>query len=264
MVLLGLDHDVPGTDQNRVDPPAAGYGRSVAPTPGSRLDVTPQHGFQSTSHPFSIKSPRPTMRRAMQRSAPVANTMTSTNPSLPLSRPPLPHHNERPPRAVVIYDGRCSFCIARSEQLARWDRDRRLTFLPIDDPERPVLFPRLETAALRRDMHVVAQSGDILRGAAAVRYLCKLLPRLWCLVPLLYIPRSLPIWQWLYHQIATRRYRLSKSATWSCSGQCATVQDTTTSTPSPSASSQPETTTNHDATHARLESTLRRGERAVG
>jgi hypothetical protein len=33
------------------------------------------------------------------------------------------------------------------------------------------------------------------------------LRRLWWLAPVLHIPLSMPVWQWLYRQIADRRYR---------------------------------------------------------
>jgi hypothetical protein len=35
------------------------------------------------------------------------------------------------------------------------------------------------------------------------------LPRLWCLAPLLHIPGSLPLWQFLYRQVAKRRYKIA-------------------------------------------------------
>jgi predicted DCC family thiol-disulfide oxidoreductase YuxK len=44
-------------------------------------------------------------------------------------------------------------------------------------------------------------------GADAIRYLSLRFPQFWLLAPLLYLPGSMPIWQWCYQQIARRRYR---------------------------------------------------------
>jgi len=94
----------------------------------------------------------------------------------------------------------------------RCDRGARLTFLSLHDPLVGQLFPELTTEAMLYVMHVVAPSGQVYRGAESLRYLCRVLPRLWWLLPLLYIPFSLPLWQWLYQQVAIRRYRLAASA----------------------------------------------------
>ncbi len=56
-------------------------------------------------------------------------------------------------------------------------------------------------------MYIVDQQGRRHRGAAAIRHLSRRLRRLWWLAPVLHIPFSLPLWQWLYRQIADRRYR---------------------------------------------------------
>ncbi len=51
-----------------------------------------------------------------------------------------------------------------------------------------------------------------LGGAAVIRYLTTRLPKLWVFAPLLHIPFSLPLWQWVYRQIAKRRYRIANQA----------------------------------------------------
>jgi len=163
-------------------------------------------------------------------------------------------------RATVLYDGACAFCRAKCEQLRRWDRREQLSFLAIDDTQVAIRYPRLSITALRQEMHVVDGAGHVFRGAAAVRMLCRTLPRLWWLVPLLYIPGSLPVWQWLYRQVALRRYRLATSATspvldGSCNGSCATKWR-----PPPSDTSDK----NHEPTDTRLESALRRTEHTLG
>lgn len=112
---------------------------------------------------------------------------------------------------VVIYDGQCGFCRAQVDRLARWDGRGRLCFLSLHDPQVAERFPDLTRSQLMQQMYVVANNGRRYAGASAVRYLVRRLPRLWPLVPLVYFPLSLPIWQWLYRQIARRRDRLNPS-----------------------------------------------------
>ncbi len=118
----------------------------------------------------------------------------------------LPTPQERPLADVVVYDGRCAVCTAQISRLARWDRRGRLSFLSLHDPEVARRYAELSHAELMRDMYVIDAHGKRYRGAAAVRHLTRVIPRLWWLAPLLHVPGSMPIWQWLYRQVAQRRY----------------------------------------------------------
>ncbi len=60
-----------------------------------------------------------------------------------------------------------------------------------------------------QQMYVIDRAGKQRGGAVGVRYLSRRLPTMWFLMPLLHIPFTLPIWQWLYCHVAKRRYRLS-------------------------------------------------------
>ena len=121
----------------------------------------------------------------------------------------LPGPTERPAAEVVIFDGHCGICRAQVARLARWDTRGRLAFLSLHDPEVARRYPDLAHDDLMRNMYVVDRSGRRHCGAAAVRQLSRRIPRLWPLTPLLYLPGTLPLWQWLYRQVADRRYRLS-------------------------------------------------------
>lgn len=121
----------------------------------------------------------------------------------------LPTVHERPEADVVIYDGRCKFCTAQVERLARWDRGEQLAFLSLHDDEVERRYPDLSRDELLQMMYVVDRGGRRHGGAAAFRYLTRRLPRLWPLMPLMHIPCSLPLWQWCYRQVAKRRYRLA-------------------------------------------------------
>lgn len=109
-------------------------------------------------------------------------------------------------RAHVLYDGRCQECKAQVGRLKRWDKRGRLRFLSLHDPEVERLFPQLSHEAMMRQLHVVDQHGRLHLGAGAVRFLSGQLPRLWWAAPMLHVPFSMRLWQWLYHQVAISRY----------------------------------------------------------
>jgi predicted DCC family thiol-disulfide oxidoreductase YuxK len=123
----------------------------------------------------------------------------------------LPAPTQRPAADVVIYDGHCRFCRGQVERLARWDRSGRLAFLSLHESEVALRYPNLTHDQLMDQMYVVTRHNRCFGGAAAFRYLTRRLPRLWPLVPLVHIPFSLPLWQWMYRQLAKRRYWFGKT-----------------------------------------------------
>ena len=132
------------------------------------------------------------------------NEPTSTNEVLR-----LPSVWQRPHADVVVYDGNCPFCRSQVSRLAAWDGGGRLAFLSAHDPLVAERYADLSLDQLMTQMYVVDRRGHRHGGAAALRYLSRRLPRLWPLAPLLHIPFSLPLWQWIYRKVAARRYRLS-------------------------------------------------------
>jgi predicted DCC family thiol-disulfide oxidoreductase YuxK len=124
--------------------------------------------------------------------------------------PLLPTPAERPEADVVIYDGNCRICTAQISRLPWWDCQGKLSYLSLHDQEVARRYPDLTHEMLMRDMYVVDRSGRRHRGAAALRDLSLRLRRLWWLAPVLHIPFTLPLWQFLYRQIAARRYRVGR------------------------------------------------------
>lgn len=68
--------------------------------------------------------------------------------------------------------------------------------------------PEVGPEELGQHMIVVGQRGGCWKGAAGVRRLARRLPALGWAVPLLHVPGSMPVWRWLYRQVARRRYLL--------------------------------------------------------
>ncbi len=124
--------------------------------------------------------------------------------------PDLPSPSERPDADVVIFDGQCRICTAQIRRLARFDGGGRLAYLSLHDPEVSRRCPELSYDDLMAAMYVVDRSGKRHRGADAVRYLSRRLPRLWWLAPVMHFPFSMPLWRWMYAQVANRRYRFGR------------------------------------------------------
>ncbi|HEY4313144.1 MAG TPA: DUF393 domain-containing protein [Pirellulales bacterium] len=118
----------------------------------------------------------------------------------------LPGPDQRPLADVVIFDGHCRFCISQVRTIERWFAARRLAYLSLHDSRVSARYPDLSHDDLMREMYVVDRQGRRHGGAAAIRYLSRRLPRLWWVAPLLHLPGSMPLWSWLYRQVATRRY----------------------------------------------------------
>lgn len=135
----------------------------------------------------------------------------------------LPTPAENPDADVVIYDGHCRFCTNQVQKLARWDGKGRLAFLSLHDAEVARRYPQLSYDDLMKQMYVVTPAGKQYAGAAAFQYLTRRLPRLYPLAAVVHIPFSLPLWQWLYRQVAIRRYKIAGKIDEACDGDACKV-----------------------------------------
>jgi len=111
---------------------------------------------------------------------------------------------------VVIYDGACNFCRSQVKNLRRLDQvGPRLSFISLHDERVGERYPELSKEDLMRQMYVIDRRGTAHGGADAVRYLSRRLPLLWIAAPVLHLPKTAGLWQWMYDQVAKRRYRLA-------------------------------------------------------
>ena len=126
----------------------------------------------------------------------------------------LPSPRDYPQSDVVIYDGNCVFCLGQVRNLHRLDGKHRLAFISLHDPFVSRQFPDLSHDALMSQIYLIpaaeqGYSSRRLGGAEVLRYLTTRLPLLWVFAPLLYLPGTLPFWQWGYQLVARRRYRIA-------------------------------------------------------
>lgn len=124
-----------------------------------------------------------------------------------MSEKPLPSPAERPRADVVLYDGHCRFCTKTVRQLLFWDCQGKLAYLSLHDPEVKRRWPDISHDRLMQEMCLIDQQGNRYWGPEAIRYLTRLLRRLWWAAPFAYFPGSMLLWRPLYRFVARNRYR---------------------------------------------------------
>ncbi len=117
--------------------------------------------------------------------------------------------NEQIQKDVVLYDGQCNFCRSQINILRRLDGRNRLEFVSLHDPDVATSYPNLTYEQLMEQIWIVTPAGAQYGGAYAVKYLSVRLPILWPMAPLMHIPLSMPLWSFLYRQVAKNRYKIA-------------------------------------------------------
>lgn len=116
---------------------------------------------------------------------------------------------ERPDGYVVIYDGHCKFCRANVRWISAVDQGK-VAYVSLHDPIVQERWPELSYQQLMDHLYLI-DGEDKYPGAAAFRFLSRKLIALWPLAPIMHIPFSLPLWQFVYDRIARIRYRFGKT-----------------------------------------------------
>jgi predicted DCC family thiol-disulfide oxidoreductase YuxK len=107
---------------------------------------------------------------------------------------------------VVLFDGQCGLCLPSMYilQLCDWLHVLKpVNFRIVDD--RRAFAPDVTERNLDKAMHIRLEDGSYLTGFDAFRYMAKLLPPLWPLYPLLWIPGVAPVGRRVYARIADSR-----------------------------------------------------------
>jgi predicted DCC family thiol-disulfide oxidoreductase YuxK len=109
----------------------------------------------------------------------------------------------------LLYDGACGFCRRTARIVPRLDWFRKV--IPRDFvrewPTLQIDFPSIRMDECLQDMHVIRSDGHILRGFDAYRSLAWVLPAMWPILPLLYLPPVRWMGWKIYRQIADNRRR---------------------------------------------------------
>lgn len=111
------------------------------------------------------------------------------------------------PQPVLIYDGRCRFCVREAGRLARWVHGR-IQLESFRDPGVIERYPGLTLAACTQALQLVEPDGRIRSGAEAVAGTLRLNPRTAPLAWIYYVPLLRSAFDLGYRIVARNRFRL--------------------------------------------------------
>ena len=124
---------------------------------------------------------------------------------------------------TVLYDDECSFCTFQMKLLSWLDWGNRFALVPASDKRVEVLAPQLTAQQLNEAIHCVTQTGDIHRGARAIRFISLRLPLLVPLAFFLWLPGVILVAERIYALISRNRQFISRL--FGCKGACALMPD---------------------------------------
>ena len=128
--------------------------------------------------------------------------------SAPVTR--QPEAKGDPDRPVVVYDGKCPFCLKQVERMKRRDSSGAFEYTQRQADGLELRFPRLAEGKFDTGMRLVHSDGAISVGADAVYHIARRLDR-WRLLAWLYrIPLLKSLCRVAYAWVAANRYRLAK------------------------------------------------------
>ena len=126
-------------------------------------------------------------------------------------RAALPARVATPPaKPTVLYDGRCQLCTASANRIRALDRAGTIDVLDLHVAEITTRFPEIETNAVLESMHLVEPTGEIERGADAVRAVLERLDGLRWLALFWFVPGFGLVAHLGYRWIAKNRYLFNR------------------------------------------------------
>ncbi|HJZ63264.1 MAG TPA: DUF393 domain-containing protein [Candidatus Acidoferrum sp.] len=115
-------------------------------------------------------------------------------------------------RFTVLFDGSCSLCRASVARARRSDRDKRIEFLDLQDPQAAIRFPQVNREEAMRLMQAVDSDGQVLAGVDAWAGIGLHLPGWNQIAWILYVPGIHWLAARIYAWIARNRYRWNRAA----------------------------------------------------
>ena len=118
---------------------------------------------------------------------------------------------------VVLYDGRCRFCVAGARRLAALARPGAIEMRDFQAPGVLAAYPQLTYEACMRAMQLVTMDGRVYEGAEAVARVLMTRPVFGLVARLYFVPGLRQVANALYDWVARNRYRL-RGRTDDCEG----------------------------------------------
>ncbi len=107
---------------------------------------------------------------------------------------------------ILIYDAACRLCVSSKRVIERWDKKRRIRFLPFQSDEAKKLAPDLAPLDCMDAMRLVDRHGAVASGVDAFRGMLPYLPMGGIIAFWFRLPGVLPLAVWFYRIIAKNRY----------------------------------------------------------
>ncbi len=107
-----------------------------------------------------------------------------------------------PGAPVVIYDGKCRFCLAQVKRLLSFDKGEKFAMISLHDARVATRYPDLSFDQLMSQMYVVDPAGGRHGGIEAVKYITRQLKILWPLAAILHVPGTGWFWTKCYRIVA--------------------------------------------------------------
>ena len=114
-------------------------------------------------------------------------------------------------QAVMLYDGLCILCRQTQQAIKFLDWFGQIERLDAQDSEMVERdFPELENEDILGEIYVRRRDGSWISGFFGMRYLMRLFPLGWLILPFLYLPGMNTVGPKVYGYIARRRYAINK------------------------------------------------------
>lgn len=113
---------------------------------------------------------------------------------------------EQAPRCYILYDGKCGFCRDKIVLLRVMDLFNRLDCVDLHQAPLATLAPHLTLHQALAQIHFIDSNGRVWAGFEAMRRLAWLLPMMYPLIPLFYLPGASLLGNLVYRWVAHNRY----------------------------------------------------------
>ncbi len=124
---------------------------------------------------------------------------------------------------TLLFDSDCPLCTFQSRFLSWLDWRGAVEMVPLKDERAAAIAPQITREDLLEAIHCVTPSGEIHRGARAIRFLGLRIPLLVPVGLFLWIPGVIQVAEIVYRFVS--RHRLFFSRIFGCKGACAILPE---------------------------------------
>lgn len=109
---------------------------------------------------------------------------------------------------ILIYDADCRLCVMAKNILNRWDKHKKIEFIPFQDQDASHLLSDLHSTSCLDAMRFIDDEGFVLIGLDALRAVLYKLPGGFIFSSIFLLPGTYFLAKKSYSWIARNRYRL--------------------------------------------------------